>query len=94
MIRTHLWAAALALPTLTQEPDDFVGRWAGLISTVDLEVEVNLAHEGGVWSGTVSIPAQGAQDLPLGNMAFDGESLVFAIDGVPGDPTFTSSLTD
>ena len=94
MIRTHLWAAALALPTLTQEPDDFVGRWAGLFSTVDLEVEVNLAHEGGVWSGTVSIPAQGAQDLPLGNMAFDGESLVFAIDGVPGDPTFTSSLTD
>lgn len=51
MIATHLWAAALALPAFTQEPDDFVGRWAGSISTVDLEVEVNLAHEGGVWSG-------------------------------------------
>ena len=59
-----------------------------------LAVEVDLALADGTWTGDVSIPAQGARDLPLGGIVVDGSAVRFAIAGVPGEPTFQGTLAD
>jgi CubicO group peptidase (beta-lactamase class C family) len=68
------------------------GRWEGAISLPGTELKIALALEsaaGGPWSGTIDIPAQGAQALPLGNLRVDGSNISFDLPGVPGTPTFT-----
>lgn len=84
----------LLLVPLAQEPADFTGAWSGTIETVDLEVHVDLAHEEGDWSGDISIPAQGAKDLPLRDFVLEDGALTFVIDGVPGEPTFVARTED
>lgn len=91
MIRCF-WLLTLTLPAFSQEPEAFTGNWAGTIATIDLEVDVDLVHEDGAWSGDVSIPAQAAKDLPLKDIALEDGTLTFVIDGVPGDPKFTAQL--
>lgn len=72
------------------------GRWNGSIALPGqkLEVAVTLAggDAGAALSGTISIPAQGAKDLPLEKLAVDGAKVTFAIAGVPGQPTFAGEL--
>lgn len=72
------------------------GHWEGQIEIpgMTLEVLVDLESGSDGWSGTISIPAQNAQDLPLADVAVDGESVSFAITGIPGEPTFRGMLTD
>ena len=55
-------------------------------------VQVDLEESGGMWSGTIDIPAQGADDLPLSGVTVDGEAVRFAIGGVTGEPTFEGTL--
>ena len=67
-----------------------VGHWEGAIDLpgTKLAVLVDLALENGRWSGKISIPQQGAKDLPLVKVEVAGENVSFAIADVPGDPTF------
>lgn len=83
---------ALVLSAAAQEPADFTGRWSGAVAAVDLEVEVDLAFEADTWSGAISIPAQGSQDIPLEDIALTDGTLTFVIGGVPGAPKFTGTL--
>ncbi len=71
------------------------GRWQGAIELPGQKLEVLVAiaaGPGGVWSGTIDIPAQGARALPLSGFDVAGETVRFAIGGVPGDPTFRGRL--
>ncbi|MBD3235185.1 MAG: serine hydrolase [Candidatus Eisenbacteria bacterium] len=72
------------------------GHWEGEIEIpgMALEVLIDLALEEGVWSGSISIPAQNAQDLPLERIAVAGDSVSFAIAGIPGGPTFAGALDE
>ena len=86
-----LVAAGLAAP-----PPGPEGSWEGAISLPgqQLEVQVRLERDaGGELSGTISIPAQGAQDLPLEALAWDPPTVRFAISGVPGEPRFEGTLS-
>ena len=69
----------------------FAGYWDGSIALpgMKLGIRVHLAHDdAGNWSGTIDIPMQGAKDLPLEGINATGNSITFAIAGVPGEPTF------
>ncbi|HYR30108.1 MAG TPA: serine hydrolase [Thermoanaerobaculia bacterium] len=79
-----------ALPLLADTP---AGRWTGTIKlpTTTLDIDVDLESTGTGWKGDITIPAQGARDLPL-TVAVDGAKVRFSINGVPGDPTFTGTL--
>ena len=41
----------------------------------------------------ISIPSQNASDLPMGPITFEAGKCIFHLKGVPGDPTFTGTLT-
>ncbi len=88
-------ALLLAVPALVAQPARSVaGEWAGAIQlpSAELKIAVSLAGDGSTWSGRISIPAQGAKDLPLGEVQVTGESVSFAMVGIPGDPRFKGVL--
>jgi CubicO group peptidase (beta-lactamase class C family) len=72
------------------------GHWEGAIEVPgqSLEVSIDLVREGDGYTGTIDIPAQGAQNLPLKAISLDGAKAQFQISGVPGDPTFTGDISE
>lgn len=92
-------AMTLPSPTLTApaaaQESSPVGQWQGAIRTPGpaLEVVVDLARPGGSgWTGQIDIPAQGVEDRALTGIEAAGDSVTFAIEGVPGSPTFRGTL--
>lgn len=73
-------AALLLAATLT-------GHWSGAINlpAAKLDVQLSLTETG----GTITIPAQGARDLPLDRFTVDGDQVTFRIANIPGEPTFS-----
>lgn len=73
-----------------------VGSWKGAIvlpNKSELEISISFEQKD-VWSGLISIPQQGAKDLKLKDLKISGNQAQFAIDGVPGSPTFNGTFTD
>jgi pimeloyl-ACP methyl ester carboxylesterase len=85
--------AGSSLPAAADE-SAFAGYWDGSIALpgTALGIRVHFGHKDGVWTGTIDIPMQGARDLPLDNIVVSGDSITFAIAGVPGSPTFNGVL--
>jgi len=85
---------ALGSLALAQTPEEVAGDWQGAIelpgNRLEIGITFELARTG--LAGTIDIPAQGAEALPLENVRLDGNRLTFAIQGVPGEPTFTGTL--
>lgn len=76
---------------------DLAGRWAGAIQLPSGPLEIRLVfhtEEGSPPSGTISIPAQGAENLPLAGIAVDGDRVSFRISEIPGEPGFAGTLAD
>ncbi|MBX3388317.1 MAG: serine hydrolase [Phycisphaeraceae bacterium] len=74
-------------------PTDLSGRWQGSINIPGSALEVKLSFTSNE-AGTISIPAQGAKDLPLEKVLVDGKKATFAIRGVPGNPVFSGTFSD
>jgi CubicO group peptidase (beta-lactamase class C family) len=72
------------------------GHWEGAIELPGqpLEIDLDFAREGEGWNGDISIPAQGAQDLPLVDVRATGVDVSFVIQGIPGEPTFDGALSE
>lgn len=81
---------------LAQGQDAFAGDWQGEIGpgVLNLGVVVHFSQDGEKLSGTIDIPAQGAEAMPLNVAEVNDSSAVFSIAGVPGDPTFNGTLVD
>jgi len=89
------WILALGLaPAAGAADEDVSGHWEGTIQLpgTELGVKVDLANDGGAWSGTIDIPMQGAKGLALSDISVEGEKINFSISGVPGNPTFDGTL--
>jgi CubicO group peptidase (beta-lactamase class C family) len=72
------------------------GHWEGAIKlpSGDLKISVDFtADTAGKFSATITIPQQGAKDLPLSDVAFNNGEVSFALAGVPGDPKFRGKLS-
>ena len=98
MHRERFWVCLLGLLLgcmgLAQSPQDVVGRWQGVIEIPGslLEVLVTFQSPEPGLTGTVDIPAQGAQGLPLTGVKRNGSTLTFSIQRVPGNATFKGTL--
>lgn len=72
------------------------GHWEGVIQLpqAELQIAVDLQQDtaSGAWTGTIDIPAQKAENLPLEPITVNGQTVNFAIKGLPGNPTFEGTL--
>lgn len=89
--------ACCAAPAIAQTgaQNGMRGHWSGALDTPagPLTMEVDLDNPGSGWIGSVSIPAQGIAGLPLEAISFAEGKGSFRLKGVPGDPTFTGTLS-
>lgn len=89
-------AFALAVFPLQAEGSALAGRWDGAIDIPDISMEISVEFslsEEGAWKGSISIPSQGVQDLPLSDIVIEGHDVAFAIPGIPGDPVFAGTIS-
>lgn len=87
---------ALSLAVSAQQAAGPEGHWEGAIQIPGqpLQVLVDLTKSAdGSLAGVISIPLQGAKDLPLSEVKAEEASLSFAIAGIPGSPTFKGFLS-
>jgi len=91
-----LFLAPALMPGTARAQGDFEGHWEGAIELpgAELGVRVDLRHTEEGWTGTIDIPMQGAEGLPLSGFEVSGTGIRFAIQGVPGDPTFDGRLEE
>jgi pimeloyl-ACP methyl ester carboxylesterase len=89
-----LCLSLLLATRLLAQPSSPSGHWEGSIKLpgAELTLQVFLEERGGAWSGTISIPQQGAKDLPLARIRSAQGSVEFAIAAVPGEPFFKGTL--
>jgi len=80
----------------TQPQTELAGRWAGVIKlpTAELAIEVNFRTEGDGFGGDISIPAQGAANLPLAKITAQGANVSFDLPSVPGSPAFSGRVAE
>lgn len=88
-----LFVAAVALAGADVDPS---GHWEGRVEVPGTPLGVLIDLEPGPdgWTGAIDIPLQGARGLALTAIEVRGDSVTFAIDGVPGEPTFHGVLAD
>src|SRR5262249_2225309 len=72
------------------------GHWEGAIETpgTKLAIDVDFVLKDGAWTGDISIPMQGAHDLPLASIRLEGSAVAFDLPGIPGNPSFKGALAD
>lgn len=91
------WSLGAAQVLQTERvPAPLAGVWQGIIEIpgAPLEVTAELRQEGQEWQGTIDIPAQGAEDLPLEEISVEDDVVSFAIAGIPGAPSFQGTVTE
>ena len=70
-------------------------RWDGVIELPGQKLSFNLDFVGnadGTITGDITIPVQGARDLPLTNISIVNDAVKATIKGIPGDPTFSGKI--
>src|ERR1700730_15447949 len=85
-----LLVALVVSLSMMQPPAGPSGHWEGTIQAPgqEVKIEIDLAPRGEEWQGTISNPSQGLKGLPLSAIAVQGDSVSFAVGGMPGSPQF------
>ena len=95
-MRRSLLLSLLCVPTLVaQAPASLAGDWSGAIHIpgMELKISATFTTKADAWAGTMSIPAQKAKDLPLGDIQMASGEVGFVLVGIPGEPRFKGKLT-
>ncbi len=89
----HLFLIGIAALS-TAWAQTLTGAWRGNIELPEapLAIGVTLADGTDGLTGTIDIPAQGIDDLPLTDVARSGSNLTFGLQGVPGTPVFDGTV--
>ncbi|HKQ91780.1 MAG TPA: serine hydrolase, partial [Blastocatellia bacterium] len=78
------------------QQNTIAGHWEGAIKlptgALNFSVDFTVAADGKL-AATITIPQQGAKDLPLTNVGFDNGEVTFALPNIPGDPKFRGKLS-
>ncbi len=85
---------SLAVAAPHQNP--LVGHWEGAIKLptgpLNFSVDFTVAADGKL-AATITIPQQGAKNLPLANISFTDGEVAFGLPNVPGDPKVRGKLS-
>ena len=82
---------------IAQDKKNITGQWEGSIKLPGAELGIKTKFtrdSSGNFAGTIDIPMQGAVALPLANIRMAGDSVLFDLPDVPGNPAFTGILAD
>jgi hypothetical protein len=94
MRRLSLILLVLCVAVSSHAADSAAGRWTGSIARPDgpLELQVELWQtDEGRWRGHLTIPAQGAKDLPM-EVDVAGTQVMFRVLNIPGEPPFLGTF--
>ncbi len=85
---------ALLLPLGASAQGRPEGRWEGIISLpgLNLQVSVNFQSTKSGWQGTIDIPQQQAEGVPLQNITFDGAKTHFELAAATGLAIFEGEI--
>ena len=89
-------AALSALPAAETAPKG-AGHWEGVLKTPnqDVALTVDLAkNQKGEWIGTMSLPAQGAREIPLSRITVQENAVHFAMLDSPESPVLDGKLSE
>ncbi len=92
-----LLVLALTLAAQDANTKPFLGDWNGNISIAGIELEITLRFTLDAdkkFAGTIDVPMQGAAGLILADFKFEGKSLNFTINGIPGEPPLFKATID
>lgn len=98
LVRVFFFSLMLAAVVLAsaQVKSLLAGHWEGVIvlptGQLGFSVDFTAAADGKL-SAAITIPQQGARDLPLSNVSQTGTDVAFDIANVPGDPQFRGKLS-
>ena len=70
---------------------DISGVWQGVVELPGSQVEISVTFDGA--RGTIALPTQGIQDVPLSSVALSKDAVRFTVAGVRGEPTFIGART-
>lgn len=88
------FALLLVVPAVAaaQDTRSLAGQWRGEIrlpgAPLAVELVFSRGEPGGTIAGLLSIPMEGAFDIPLGEVEQDGDEVSFRMADVPGEPSF------
>jgi hypothetical protein len=79
-----------------QDQPSLLGRWEGEIQLpgTPLAIEVEFGLDEDALSGSISIPVEGAFDLPLDQIQRDAHDVAFRMADAPGEPRFRGRMAD
>lgn len=95
-----LFALLMAHSSLSAQDDEqYLGIWKGAINVMGQEMEIIVEFsldDGKNIQGNIDVPAQGATDIPLGDISIEGNKISFKIvhPQAQGDPTFKGTLDE
>jgi len=72
------------------------GHWEGAIQSPQQEIAIHIdlaQNPKGEWTGSIDIPPQHLKGFPLSGVAVKGNSVMFAMNGVPGEPKFDGKVS-
>lgn len=91
-VATWIGIAGLAATAVAGQ----AGTWEGELdldgSTVAIVVHLETSAAG--WTGTLDVPPQAIEGLPLEQLQVDGASVSFVVPGLPGEPRFEGRVED
>jgi CubicO group peptidase (beta-lactamase class C family) len=88
---------ALTLALIPSPASAVEGHWDGKIEVPGTPLAFNIdftAAADGSLSGAISIPVQGLNGLALVDLSFKDGSIAFRMPDIPGDPSFSGTLSD
>ena len=87
LVGLSVWSVAAA--------QELSGQWHGELELpgTPLAVGLSFSQTPGGLRGTIDIPAQGVNELPLTDLTQKGKSVMFGLQGIPGDPRFDGKLS-
>ena len=100
LLRTLVVIAVVVSLSTSHAENRVTGHWEGQIEIPGqpIAVKIDLTINEGDWTGTIDIPTQGANDLPLSDIHVvekdDSVQIKFSILNIPGNPTFDGKLQD
>src|SRR5262245_12036911 len=87
-------SSILTFAAVQQSP--IAGHWEGAIKlptgALNISVDFTVAADDKL-AATITIPQQGAKDMPLANVGFANGEVSFGLANVPGDPKFRGRLS-